>query len=95
MKKKYCAYCGQKLGCDCSEKEWHKKNGDDVYVYKNGDYKWKKDGVSHLMRDGKEIASGDNVYSYYDGDYRWRKDGVEHYCRIIDGYVWENIKEID
>ena len=36
-------------------KEEHRARGDWVYFYNNGDYSWKKDGVEHLMRDGREI----------------------------------------
>jgi len=90
MKKKYCEYCGGELKQVCKHAksiggidyslydtyEKAEKNADLVYSYPNGDYRWKKDGVYHLMRDGKEIASGDWVWSYPNGDYGYKKDGV-------------------
>lgn len=56
-------------------------NADWVTSYPNGDYRWVKDGVQHLMRNGVEIAKGDRVYSYDNGDYKWTKDGVQHLMR--------------
>ena len=59
-------------------KQEHIDGGDYVRSYNNGDYSWGKNGVAHLVRDGKEIARGDGVWSYENGDYSWTKNGVAH-----------------
>jgi len=60
------------------EKQKHIDNGEFVWSFKNGDYRYEKDGVYHLIRAGQEIARGDFVYSFKNGDYLYRKDGVDH-----------------
>jgi uncharacterized membrane protein len=56
------------------------------HIYRNGLYKYEKDGKETLIEDGKVIISGvDWVWWYDKGVYRYEKDGL--YTLIEDGKV--------
>ena len=52
------------------------QKGYEVWVFGNGDYSYKVDGIEYLIRNGKEIAKGDYVCSYDNGDYSYVVDLV-------------------